>query len=262
MDMESNFNGPPKISVEDRIESRPYTVRSLAADFAEFAESDEEYAYKSVNFRSIKSVWINSDDVYASIEFNALHLYEDKSYQGEVYSLELIVKDEGSYLGSEFKKNIRANGYSLPDDENIRAIKIVYYSKYILSQYVTLGWYQYRKYDIFHDQDSIPGPGANVSVQCEYDEEDGDKTDTLPKYFMPIIFPIDAVNPPEISPEKELGDTYIDKEHDLMTSLEVEVNVLRAKEIFRILQEGKISELDLSSILPPESISLIKKSNK
>lgn len=256
----SSSNEKPRLPAEDRPESYQPTVATLAADCAEYAETDEEFRIGNRVLTAVDSSWQMKSGISWHVGFNAMHNYEDGSYSGEVYLLEMSVRSSANQISAELRNMSDEIGFPLPEDENVRSIMVTYAAHYIVSQYVTLGWSSYREYNIAHNQEGIAGPGCEPNpIYADGDEQevDYDSMEAPPKYMINIRRIIDQQDPPEISPEMEVGGSCADSDNELMVGLDVELYLRCAREILKIIQNGRADDFDLYTILPPEAMEKI-----
>lgn len=255
----SGPNEKPRLPAEDRPEPYQPTVATLAADCAEYAETDEEFRLGERLLTAVDSSWQTKHGISWHVGFNAMHNYENGSYSGDAYLLELSVRNSANQISAELRNMSDEIGFPLPEDEAVRSIVVTYAAHYIVSQYVTLGWSSYREYNIAHDQEGIVGPGCEPNpIYTDVDEQEDDyDMEEPPKYMINIRRIIDQQDPPEISPEVEVGGSCADSENEFMAGLDVELHLRCAREILKSVQNGHADGFDLYAILPPEATEKI-----
>lgn len=256
----SSSNEIPRLPADDRPESYQPTVATLAADCAEYAESDEEFRVGRRVLTAVDSSWQTKGGIWWHVGFNAIHNYEDGAYSGDAYLLELSVRSSANQMSAELRNMASECEFPLPVDKNIRSIIVTYAASYVVSQYATLGWSSHREYNIAHDQEGIVGPGCELNTDSnDSDEQEDDHyaTEEPPKYMINIRRIIDQQDPPEVSPEWEVGGSCAGGEDELIAGLDVELYLRCAREILNIVQNGKDNNFDLYTILPPEAMEMI-----
>lgn len=249
--MANNPNGSPELPVEDRIESRQLTVASLAADCVEFAELDEEFLNRERIKTSVSQRWERVGGTIWQVGFTAVHCFEDKRYIGQSYALDFMVSQKLPNINDEIRNWAADTGCAVPDKEYIVSIAASYSARFLISQYVTLGWSSNREYQISHTQSHIHGLERQNGNELE-DEESADRSEDRRVIDITLGFPLEYHEAPEVSDEMLLGDSYKDTnvEKELIECLDLEMHLHRAKEVLAILQSSTEGSFDLASVLP------------
>lgn len=243
----SSSNEMPRLPAEDRLETRQLTVAGLAADCAEFADRDQKFQNRDRIISSVHSAWEKKDRTTWKLGFIAMHTYDDQSYAGQSYALQLTVTKMTDRVSNELKQMMHETGLTLPEIENIYSIQVSHAATYIISQYVTLGWVSQREYEILHDQYSLID-----GEESEYQDDNEDIENTRSPATIKIGRYLEEYEAPEISQEMELGDSYSDVDSELIECLDTEIHLRQAKDLLTMLESDDESNFDLSTIFPAD----------
>lgn len=249
----SSSSEMPRLPAEDRLETQQLTVASLAADCAEFADLDEEFLNRDRIISSVHSGWEKSSGTSWRVGFTAMHCYEDRRYVGQSYALQLMVAQKTTHISNELKLWAKESNIDIPNEENILSIVVSHAATFIISQYVTLGWNSHREYEIEHNQSSL--------YELDEDTEEAAEAVQSTVYTRTVSRSLEYYDAPEVSHERELGDSYSDDiEGELMDCLDTEMHLRQAKDVLAIMQANSEGDFDLSTVIPLDILEALNRS--